>query len=166
MRVWTLAILSVRLAVAPVEPGAVHPLHTSLTQLTYAAGDRAVQISIRAFAEDFHAAVERYLGSRAPVAGNGLDSVAFAYVTAAFALLDRGGSRLPLAWCGLKRAGDLVWVCLQAPAPGGGGLAGLQVDNRVFFDLFDDQINIMQATYEGRRETLLFTQDDHSKHLR
>lgn len=156
MKVRTLAVLFAGL-------GPLHPLHTSLTQLTYRAADRAVEISIRAFAEDFHAAVARRPGPQSVQAGEMSDSAAFSYVAAAITLLDRDGRSLPLKWCGLKRIGDLVWLCLEASVPG--GLGGLQVSNRVFFDLFADQINIVQASYAGRRESLLFTQGDHAKRL-
>src|SRR5438093_9650795 len=92
---------------------AVHPLHTTLTQLSYAAADRTVVVSVRAFADDFRA-----------VAGDVSDSAAFGYLTTVLTLSDPAGRTLPLAWCGARRTGDLLWLCLHAPAR---GLAGLRV---------------------------------------
>lgn len=131
---------------------AVHPLHTTLTQLSYAAADRTVVVSVRAFADDFRA-----------VAGDVSDSAAFGYLTTVLTLSDPAGRTLPLAWCGARRTGDLLWLCLHAPAPR--GLAGLRVDARLLFDRFEDQINIVQASYGGRQVSLLFVRGDHPKPL-
>jgi hypothetical protein len=59
--------------------------------------------------------------------------------------------------------GDLMWVCLRAPAPG--GPVGLRVVHKVLFDLYADQINIVQAAYSGKRISLLFTRGDGFKKL-
>jgi len=131
---------------------ALHPLHTTLTDLTFNAADRTVQLSVRAFADDFRAA-----------AGNGSDAAALAYLRSALVLSDRDGRVLPLAWCGLRRDGDLLWLCLRAPAPR--GMAGLQVRARLLFDLYRDQINIVQARYDGRQTSFLFSRGDSAKAL-
>ncbi len=145
-------------------PG-LHPLHTTLTQLTFRPADRAVQISIRAFRDDFRAAVARSVG-RGAAAWSAADvpaAAAFAYVRGAVSLSDRQGRPLSLEWCGVERTGDLFWLCLRAPAPE--GLSGLRVEVRLLFDLYEDQINIVQASYGGRRESLLFTRGDAPKRL-
>src|SRR2546426_799277 len=111
-----------------------------------------VVVSVRAFADDFRA-----------VAGGVSDSAAFGYLTTVLTLSDRDGRTLPLAWCGARRTGDLVWLCLHAPATR--GLAGLRVDARLLFDRFEDQINIVQASYGGRQVSLLFVRGDHPKAL-
>ncbi len=131
---------------------ALHPLHTTLTQLGFDARDRTALITIRVFADDFRAA-----------ARGESDSTAFTYVAAGFTLTNADGRALTLAWCGARRTGDLVWLCLRAPAPG--GLAGLRVHARLLFDLYEDQINIVQARYEGRRVSLLFSRGDPPKPL-
>ncbi|HYU00375.1 MAG TPA: DUF6702 family protein [Gemmatimonadales bacterium] len=125
----------------------LHPLHTTLTQLSYDAGNRVALITIRAFADDFHAAARGVS-----------DSATFAYAAAGFTLTDRDGRGLALEWCGVRRTGDLLWLCLRAPAPG--GLAGLRVHARLLFDRFEDQINIVQASYGARRVSLLFSRGD------
>ena len=131
---------------------ALHPLHTTLTELSLNATDRTVHVSVRAFADDFRAA-----------AGDVSDSAAFAYLRSALVLSDHDGRVLPLAWCGLRRDADLLWLCLRAPAPR--GLAGVQVHARLLFDLYRDQINIVQARYGGRQTSFLFSRGDAAKVL-
>jgi hypothetical protein len=56
-----------------------------------------------------------------------------------------------------------MWMCFHAPAPG--GVAGLRVAHRILFDLYADQINIVQASYNGKKTNLLFTRGDGFKVL-
>ena len=132
---------------------ALHPLHTTLTQLTYDAAGSTVEVTVRAFADDFRAAV----GSDAS------DSAAYAYLGKALTLMDRGGRALPLSACGLRRTQDLLWLCLRTPAAG--GLAGVRVHARMLLELYEDQINIVQASYDGRKVSLLFSRGDQPKPL-
>src|SRR2546422_10038296 len=127
---------------------AVHPLHTTLTRLAYHDADRSVEVTVRVFADDF----------RAMLARDVTDSAAAAYLRSAFTLTDRAGRPLAVVWCGMKRTGDLLWLCLRAPAPG--GLSGLRVHARLLFDRYADQINIVQARYGARRVSLLFSRGD------
>ncbi len=131
----------------------LHPLHTTLTQLAYRDNDRTVEATVRVFADDFRAALEQDV----------TDSAAAVYLRSTFTLADQAGRPLATAWCGLRRTGDLLWLCLQAPAPQ--GLRGLRVRVALLFERYSDQINIVQATYAGRRAALLFTRGDMAKAL-
>jgi hypothetical protein len=51
-----------------------------------------------------------------------------------------------------------VWVTLRAPELR--GVAGARLTNRVLFDRYEDQVNIVQTSISGRRQTLLFTKSD------
>lgn len=132
---------------------ALHPLHTTLTQLVYRHGDHMVEATVRVFADDFHAALKADVS----------DSVAAAYLRSTFTLSDGTGRPLAIAWCGLRRTGDLLWLCLRAPASQ--GLSGLHVRVALLFERYADQINIVQASYTGRRVALLFTSGDGPKTL-
>lgn len=131
----------------------LHPLHTTLTQLAYRDADRTVEATVRVFADDFRAALGRDV----------TDSAAAAYLRSTFTLADPAGRPLAIAWCGLRRTGDLLWLCLRAPVAQ--GLSGLRVRVALLFDRYADQINIVQASYAGRRAALLFTSGDAAKPL-
>jgi hypothetical protein len=135
-----------------------HPIHTTLTQLAYDRGARSVTISVRVFADDFGTAIQRHSGGR-----GSFDQAALAYARRTLTLSPGGKKALPLSWCGARQQGIVVWLCLRAPAR---GLEGLVVHNRMHFELFDDQVNIVQATVDGRRRSLLFTRGDRPKRLR
>ena len=132
---------------------ALHPLHTTLTQLAYREADGMVEATVRVFADDFRAALK----------GDVTDSAAVIYLRSTFALADPAGRPLVTTWCGIRRTADLLWLCLRAPAAH--GLSGLRVRVALLFDRYADQINIVQATYGGRRAALLFTSGDAPKPL-
>ncbi len=151
------AWVALLLGFSPGHAGA-HPIHASLTQLRYDAARRTVDVSIRLFAQDVLDALKRRgPGTTAPAAD------APGYALARFALY-LGDRPLSLEACGVRQSGDLLWLCLAAR--GAPGLAGLTVSNRLLVELFDDQVNIVQADADGRRLSLLFTKGDGAKALR
>ena len=127
-------------------------MHTSVAELIEDAPARTVTVRIRLFADDFSAA-----------AGMPADSAAEGYVRGNFTLADRSGGAVPLRWDGMSREGDVVVVRLSAAVPG--GLAGARVGNTLLCERFEDQINIVRATYGGRSVSLLFTRGDRPKML-
>jgi uncharacterized protein DUF6702 len=126
---------------------AAHPLHTTLTQIELRGADGGVQLTVRAFSDDL----------RAALGGDVSDSGASRYVRSTVTLADRTGRAVPLAWCGLRRSDGVVSLCLRGTAP---AADGLRVRVAVLFELYADQINIVQTNREGRRAALLFTRGD------
>lgn len=128
---------------------AAHPLHTTLTQLDFTAADRSVRLTVRGFSDDLHAAL----------GGDLTDSAAARYLRSTVRLDDADGHPLPLAWCGLQRSDGVVWLCLRGVAPA--DARGVKVRIGVLFELYADQINIVQTSRDGRRGgALLFTRGD------
>lgn len=135
---------------------AAHPMHTSVTEISYDAASRTAVIRIRVFADDLAAAVSSDSGSPA-------DSAISRLVRASFTLADRSGRSLPIQWVGAERLGDVVLLRLRAKAPE--GLVRAMVLNALFADRFADQVNIVRASYEGHAATLLFTRGAPAKAL-
>jgi len=144
---------------------APHPIHSSLAEVTHEASSRTVHVSLRVFVDDYTKASSEYarrLAAR-PGAVRRTESPLVTYALAAFALSDKAGRRVPLKSCGGKRVGELMWLCFRAPAPR--GLSGFQVQSLVLFDLYDDQINIVQASYGGKKTSMLFTRGDRARRI-
>ena len=141
--------------------GARHPLHTTLAQVTADARAGTLDASIRVFAGDFALAVAKRSGAAAPADDRVSDAASFAYVAATFRLLDAAGKPVTLAWCGSRREGDVLWLCVRATtSPGAARLADTMLD-----ELFDDQINIVQTTDGSKKSSVLFTKGDGAKPL-
>ena len=152
------AVVALIATAAIARPADAHPLHTTLSELTVTS-DGTVQIVLRAFVDDLSAAVMRGPARSAAIA-TPPDSAIARYLTATVVLTDAAGRKAPLAVTGTRRTGDLVWVTLRAPAMRAAG--GARLTNRVLFERWDDQVNIVQTTIGSRRQTLLFTRRDGS----
>jgi hypothetical protein len=138
-------------------PVQVHPMHTAVVELTYQPAGGVVAIQIRTFRDDFGATIS--LSS----SGLPVDSAIAHYVRGTFHLTDRAGRALPLRWDGAEQSGDVIVLRLTAPAPE--GLQGAQVLSALLCERFEDQVNIVRATYGGHTTTLLFTRGDRAKAL-
>ena len=136
-----------------------HPLHTSLAQMTVDTGTGAVSVSLRVFVDDFTAAANHWSKNKR------VDSqaTAFAYAQASFVVRESSGRIVLLRSCGEKRVGDLLYVCLAGRASPNASVSA--VLSRVLTERFDDQVNIVQASYSGRRANMLFIPGDREKRL-
>ena len=134
-----------------------HPMHTAVAELAQEDARGTTVVQIKVFADDFQSAV------RLPADPAQADSAMARYLRGAFALTDRTGRPVRLAWAGAERAGDVILLRLKAAVPG--GLAGARVTSLVLCERFEDEVNVVRAAYGGRIETLLFTRGESSKEL-
>jgi len=135
-------------------PARMHPLHTTVTQVTVEGG--AATLWVRAFADDFARGVAAHHGPA------GADPT-LAYLGGSVGVWDRGGRRVGLTGCGRRVSGGLRWFCLRAPAPR--GLTGMRLLVSLQFAVYDDQVNVVQVDDGGRRTSLLFVPGDTPKPL-
>ncbi|HEY9227795.1 MAG TPA: DUF6702 family protein [Gemmatimonadaceae bacterium] len=132
-----------------------HPLHTTITEVV--ATPQTIRATVRLFADD----LSQVLSRRAVRVAS--DSVVGAYVGAAFSILDGAQRMLPTRSCGVRRADDVVWVCLEARVTG--PLEQLMLRNTIFADAFNDQVNIVRGTSGRSVRTVLFMRGDGAKRL-
>lgn len=141
---------------------APHPLHTTLAVFTVRA-DGSIAISVRAFADDFGASVRVHAGDRTTTPALPAESAIESYARSAIRLSNGAGQPITLTWCGVRHEGDLVWVCLAAPAKTGFG--EMRLRDSLLVERFDDQVNIVQVLRATHRTTVLFTKRDGVKAL-
>ena len=138
-----------------------HPLHTTLVQLTFDERAHVLTGSIRVFANDFSAAVSKHAGVKTPDDDRVSDAAAFAYVSSTVQLTDAAHHPVALQWCGSRRVGDLLWLCVRAANTSGPD--ALQLSDQMLCELFDDQVNIVQAVSGEKHASALFTKGDGAK---
>jgi hypothetical protein len=142
-----------------------HPLHSTITELVEDRAHGIVRATIRVFADDFGTAVTRSAKGRvSPASGQTWDAAVLSYAKTVFGIQDAQGHPIGVHSCGVRRTGDLLWLCLEAATPQ--PLASLRVRNAVLCDLFDDQVNVVQATVAAERRSLLFVRGDSYKPVR
>jgi hypothetical protein len=147
-------------AVVSHQVAEAHPLHTSLTELTFDPRSGVVSLSLRVFVDDFTAAANEW--SRRSKGPEGNAALA-GYSLATFLLDDAAGKRVSLTPCGGKRVGDLMWLCFRGRMSS--PLKGATVSSNILFDKYRDQINIVQTPYGGTKTNLLFTPGTPPKRL-
>ena len=134
-----------------------HPMHTAVAELAQQDARGTTTVQIKVFADDFHAAVAL------PADAGAADSAMARYLRGTFALADRRGRPVRLAWAGAEHSGDVLLLRLRGEVAG--GLAGARVTSLVLCERFEDEVNVVRASYAGRTETLLFTRGESSKAL-
>lgn len=138
-----------------------HPLHTSFATVTVDRHTGAVDVSLRAFADDFTAAAREWSRKKS---SRSTSSPALGYALESLLLRDSRGRVLSLQSCGEKRVGDLMWICLRGRLSPGSSLSSVR--SSVLVEKYSDQVNIVQASYLQRKSSLLFTAGDGEKLLR
>jgi hypothetical protein len=161
-----LSLASLSLLVVALAPGAsAHRYHTSVTRLEYNAEEHLAEITVQTFADDIEAALSRRNG---PAGNVRLD---FSKKTNALVLdylrtvieIKSGDAELELQWIGMELKGYSVWIYLQAKAPA--GLSKTALRNQLLFDLFADQVNIVNVLNSGKRASLVFKRGDAAKEI-
>ena len=87
-----------------------------------------------------------------------------AYLRSNFELKNKAGRPVALSWNGIEGQPDMFWIFVKGRAPG--GLEGAQLRNKIFCELFDDQVNIVNAKHQGKQIGLMFEAKDDFKILR
>jgi hypothetical protein len=140
-----------------------HPLHTTYTEVTEDTGTGVVTVVVRSFTDD----LARAMADSPPVAGSPAhspgDSALARYIRSHLSLTDRSGRVRALVYVGQRQSADLSWVTFRTGIPA--GLAGCRIADQLQTELYADQVNLLQAHYAGRSETILFSVADTSKIL-
>jgi len=157
-----MASLWIKLLALALVGGRAHPMHTTVTEVVQEdAGGRA-SIQVRVYVDDLQTAVPLPGGVEGADSA-AADSAMARYLRGTFALADRTGRPVRLAWAGAERTGDVILLRLRGEVPG--GLAGARVTSLVLCEHFEDQVNVVRAEYAGRTTTLLFTRGETAKVL-
>lgn len=140
-----------------------HPLHTTISELSFRPATKEVRMAIRVFADDLSSAIVKRRGGRPQVNHVVADSDVLAYVRSTVTVVGTDGRALALASCGNRPMNDLLVLCFTAVAPG--GPSTLRLRQGMLLELYDDQVNVVQTTYGRRRHSLLFTRSSATQAL-
>lgn len=151
--------LSPSRAGAVAEAAAAHKFHTSFTEADYNAQERSLQITLRTFPDD----LENILSRRSRKAvrldrKKEAEPLLVAYLQETFQLKNAKGEIVKLSWVGMDAGVDSAWLYFEAHLPG--DPAGAQLRNQFMFDLYDDQINLVNIKQGGRKRALTFKNGD------
>ncbi|HEY0098971.1 MAG TPA: DUF6702 family protein [Pyrinomonadaceae bacterium] len=157
----SLALVACALTSPRIVPAtaAAHKFHTSFAEADYNAQEASLQITLRTFPDD----LEMILGKRSGKSvrldrKQEAEPLLIAYLQETFQIKNAKGETLKLSWVGLDAGVDSAWLYFEARMPD--GFAGAQLRNQFLFDLYDDQVNLVNVKQENRKRALTFKNGD------
>jgi len=147
-----------------------HKVHVSVAQLEYNQKAQSVEIVLRVYADDFENALSQHAKRQIKIdpATAGKDKriaeTVLAYLRTVFEVKSKTGSPVRLTWVGIEWQVDMYWVYVEGKMPAvpasANALEGAQIRNKVFCELFDDQVNIVNAKIQSKQFGLMFEGKD------
>lgn len=140
--------------------GLFHPLHLSVCEITHNSVANSLEITQRIFADDLEDALRNRFGRKVdvykPDDPETLSEMIGDYVQQNFRIsLD--GRPIQLNYLGYETEEDAIWVYLEVPKVK--NFKKISVRNTVFFEMFDDQLNLMNINKEGSIRSLKLEPD-------
>ena len=164
-----LAAVATAATSAPARPA--HKFHTSFTRVEYDASAQSVEITIRTFADDLESILtRRHRRSVRLGKDKEAERLVFEYLKNNFELQTGGGGAreatrsVELRWVGMELRADAAWLYVEGHVQG--GLGGARLRNQLLFDLFEDQVNLVNVLYEGKKSDLVFKRGDGAQVIR
>ena len=148
----------------------LHKVHVSVSQLEYNQKAQSVEIVLRVYADDLENALSQHAKRQVkldPTTANKDKRVVetvMAYLRDNFQLKDKAGRAVRLNWVGMEWQTDMYWLYVEGKMPAvpanSNALEGAQLKNKVFNELFDDQVNIVNAKIQHKQFGLMFESKD------
>lgn len=159
----SLVLLFLGLCILPLSVKA-HTFHTSLTRIDYNAAEKTAEITIQVFAHDLESAIEKRAGKHVNLEKSAdAPKLILDYLNERFVLKNTAGDTKKLVWIGKEQSADAVWLYVETAMPE--GLAGATLANSLFFDLANDQVNLVTARFAGKKADAAFKPNDKPKTL-
>ena len=132
----------------------LHPFYVSIMAIDYNEESHRVEISTRIFYDDLEAALKDGRDLKIdlvnPTDKSVIDSLLAAYFSGHLGL-SVNGNPVPVRYLGYEIDEDVAWCYLEAVNIN--RVEQLRIDNRVLFDHFPKQSNILHATAYGKRQS-------------
>ena len=132
-----------------------HDFHSSLAEVSYNPAAKSLEVSLRMFTDDLGEALTRE--NKRPVSVDQTDTadpLIKRYLEKHFAVAGADNRRKPITWVGKEISVDVTWVYFEIPLAE--NLNGTKLLNSLLCELFDDQVNIVNVSYQGQKRTYLF----------
>lgn len=133
----------------------VHPYHVSATEMEYDAKSKRVEISTKIFTDDFENVLTRLYKQKTDLSNPKLKAqmtvLVNKYITTHLSL-KTNDKTLPIKLYGWEIDHEAVYVYTIAEAPSFNAKS-ITVENKVLYDLFDDQVNIVHFIIKRSRKS-------------
>lgn len=139
-----------------------HTFHTSLMRVEFNEKEQLVEISLQVFTHDLENVLSRRSGKDVRLdKTTDVPQLTLAYVNETINLKCHDGRVKTLSWVGMEPQADAVWLYVETKMDE--GLTGVELRDRIFFDLLDDQVNLVHIRYDDKKCDLVFKSGDDFK---
>lgn len=131
-----------------------HPFHVSVTEIHHNAKEQALEVSCKIFTDDFEKALAQKFRARVDLGRQemhvAMDTLVKRYLAETISIRP-GGKATHYNYLGFELDQEAVYCYFEIP--GVSSLQKLDVSNLILYDLFDDQMNIIHVTVNGKRKS-------------
>lgn len=136
----------------------LHPLHLSVSDIKYNEEAKSLEITQRLFVDDLEDALRHKSAGKAdvlnPADPDKMSALIGQYLQQHFKL-QLNGKQTPAKFLGYEIEGDAVWAYMEVPNVR--KIKSIGVEYTVFFEMFDDQVNLINIEKEGKIRSLKLT---------
>lgn len=134
--------------------GGPHPFHVSVVEINHNAADKTLEITCKLFTDDFEKVLKQNYNTKVdlinPPDKKAMDTLVKKYILSHLSVLI-DGKQPGLTYLGFEREEDAVYGYLQAENII--TVKKVEITNKLMYDLFDDQVNIMHVVVNGERKS-------------
>lgn len=138
----------------------LHPLHVSVTEITFDEKERELEIMVRVFIDDLELAIQAEKKNTTldlfNPAGSTTDKLVREYLQSKFTIAVDGRSQ-PVNYLGHETDGDALVLYIQVQPVKKWKSIGIK--NSMLTELYEDQSNLVNVTYTGKTKSLRLVRD-------
>ena len=135
-----------------------HPFHATITSFDCNRNNKSFEITIKIFTNDLENAIARQEKSDLQIdSGNNslmIDTLIYDYIKNNLSL-SFNDKQMKLSWVGKEFDNDITWCYFEISNVDKFSKTTILIENRLFLELFDDQLNICHFYCGEKPETLM-----------
>ncbi len=141
-----------------------HNYHTSLTRIDFNKTEKRLEIEINLFNHDLVKVFENKNKKRInPEKSKQTEKLLLDYLSETFVVKDSRNTTKKLVWVGMELNTDMTTVFVEIDDIE--NYEGLKLQNKIFFESFAEQVNLVSFHSDGEKNDLIFKVGDSFKDL-
>jgi len=156
MKALFFTLLTISLLFATKHTAHAHPFHVSMCEVKYNSENHTLEIALKIFIDDLNLALskqdipDQHYGEKDEK--DSADQLLQSYLEKVLQL-SVNGEKKQLNFLGKERDGDALWNYIEIE--GIDHIKTFEASSTLFFEIYNDQQNIIQLTNEGKTRSLL-----------
>lgn len=141
-----------------------HNYHTSLTRIDFNKEAKSLEIEINVFNHDLEKVLEKKNKKRVDFdKSDEMDKLIFEYLNETFLIKNVSGDLLKSVWIGKEIKTDMTTAFIEIDNVE--SVENLQIQNKIFFESFSEQTNLVAFHLDEKKSDLKFLRGDDFKNL-